>query len=478
VKLPPFIRQLLSQTWNIISAVSVRAKILGMALGLVLLLGAGITVQVRASLASIMQEQLDDKSITTTRDLAARATDPILLNDLVNLQKLLLETQGNNPDVRYAFIIDADGHVLAHTFGLGFPIGLLDANTVSATDHHHTVVLQTEDGLVWDTAVPIFDGRTGTARVGLSDARLRQSIQAVTNQILLTIVLVVGFGVLVATSLTWVLTRPILALVSVTHAVSKGDFSVRVQRWAEDEIGELAEAFNAMTAELARTDELRRDREELRRQLLERVIATQEDERKRIARELHDSTSQNLTSLMVGIKTMSSGCQDPAMLSEAEKLRTVAAQTLDEIHNISMRLRPRLLDDIGLSAALEKLVNEWQARYKTPVDLLLQCGPQRMPAEIETAIYRIVQEALTNIARHASAQSVSVLVEKRNGSLLAVIEDDGRGFDLAFSPGDRHLGLVGMRERAELLDGKLTIESSPESGTSVYVEIPLKEDEA
>jgi signal transduction histidine kinase len=121
------------------------------------------------------------------------------------------------------------------------------------------------------------------------------------------------------------------------------------------------------------------------------------------------------------------------------------------------------------------LVSEWQARYKTPVDLLLQCGPQRMPAEIETAIYRIVQEALTNIARHASARSVSVLVEERNGHLLAVVEDNGRGFDSGEKTGDRHLGLVGMQERAELLDGKLTIESSPQSGTSIYVEIPLKE---
>ena len=469
------IRRFLERVWNIISAVSVRAKILGLALGLVLVLGAGITVQVRASLAAIMQEQLDDESSTTTRDLAARTTDLILLNDLVNLQKLLLETQANNPDVRYAFVVDAQGQVLAHTFGSGFPVGLLEANTVAPTDHHHTIIVQTEDGLVWDTAVPIFDGRAGIARIGLSDARLRQSLQVVTGQIALTVALVLALGVLVATSLTWVLTRPILELVRVTRAVSNGDFSVRVKRWADDEIGDLADAFNDMTAELARTDEIRREREQLRRQLLERVIATQEDERKRIARELHDSTSQNLTSLMVGIKTMSATCKDPAMKTEAEKLRNVAAQTLDEIHNISMRLRPRVLDDIGLSAALEKLVGEWQVRYKIPVDLLLQCGPQRLSAEIETAIYRIVQEALTNIARHASARSVSILVEERNGHLLAVVEDDGRGFDSAGKTGDRHLGLVGIRERAELLDGRLTIESSPESGTGIYVEIPLKE---
>ena len=162
------------------------------------------------------------------------------------------------------------------------------------------------------------------------------------------------------------------------------------------------------------------------------------------------------------------------MKAEAENLRSVASQTLDDIHNISIRLRPSVLDDIGLSAALEKLKEEWQAQYQIPLDLMIRCGTERMPAEIETAIYRIIQEALTNITRHAGASTVSVLVERRREHLLAVIEDNGRGFDANGKMGNRHLGLVGMRERAELLDGKLTIESSIETGTSVYVDIPLK----
>lgn len=468
------------QVWGIISAVSVRIKILGMALGLVLLLGTGVTWQVRNTLTFALYAQLENESVTAARDLAARAADPILINDLVGLQRLLLETQENNPDVRYAFIVDKYGQVLAHTFGDGFPIALLSLNQAAPGDHHQLTIIETESGLVWDTAVSIFDGRAGLARLGISDARQRAAIQSLTVQLFLMIGLVSALGIFLAVSLTWVLTRPLTELVNATRSVAQGDFSPRVPRWADDEIGDLAEAFNTMTAELARADEIRREREELRRQLLERVITAQEDERRRIALELHDSTSQNLTSLMVGLRNLATLCGDPRIGKQADELRVVASQTLDEVHEISTRLRPRILDDLGLAAALEHLIREWQVRHKKSVDLLIHAGEERLPGEIETAIYRIVQESLTNVARYSRARTISVLVERRGGDVIALVEDDGQGFDPAQAipsrlgtSGDRHLGLEGMRERAELLGGKLTIESQPGKGTSVHVQIPV-----
>ncbi|GAB4504409.1 MAG: HAMP domain-containing protein [Anaerolineales bacterium] len=459
--------------WPLISAVSVRVKVMGMALGLTLLLGMGVLWQVRTSLTRTLQEQLKRQSLIIASDLTARATDPILLNDLVALHRLLDETQANNPNLRYAFIVDSYGQVLVHTFGEGFPLSLLDANQLSEGETYSTLVLQTEDGLIWDTALPIFEGRAGVMRVGLSDAGLRTEVAAVTRQILLMVVAVSAVGVLGVTFLTFVLTRPLRELVEVTRRVAQGDFSPRLSRWADDEIGDLAEAFNAMTIELALADEARREREHLRRQLLEKVIATQEDERRRIARELHDSTSQNLTSLMVGLKNLESLCESPQVRITADALRSVAVQTLDEIHEISTRLRPGILDDLGLAAALEYLTREWQDRYKVPLDFLIHIGDERLPGEIETAVYRIIQESLTNVARHAAAQSVSVLVEQRGGQVIAIVEDDGQGFDASKSSGERHLGLAGMRERAELLGGQLTIESQPGAGTSVHVQIPL-----
>lgn len=458
--------------WDIAGAVSVRTKILGIVLGFIALLGVGVTIQARYALTQTMAAQLEEQSVSIARDLAARAADPLLLNDLLSLHDLLDETLANNPNVRYAFLLDARGQVIASTFEGGFPLQLLSLNLVSPSDHHHTALIQTHEGLIWDTAVPLLDGKIGAVRIGLSDASMQAALAALTAQLLLTILLVSAAGVLVAVFLTWILTRPILSLVNATQQVAKGDFTQRTKRWANDEIGDLAEAFNRMTEELAHTDELRRERETLRRQLLEKVIATQEDERRRIARELHDSTSQNLTSLIVGLRMMEAQCAHCASPAKAADLRAVASHTLEEVHDLSMRLRPRVLDDLGLSAALERLASEWQSRYKIPVDVVIQLE-ERLPGEVETALYRIIQETLTNIARHAQAKSVSILIEKHGETVRAIVEDDGVGFDPRANQGDRHLGLLGMRERAELLKGTLTIESTPESGTSVFIEIPL-----
>ncbi len=466
-------QELIRRFWDFAGAVSVRTKILGIVLGLVALFGVAATIQARYAMTATLTAQLEEQSISVSRDLAARATDPILLNDLLRLHDLLDETLANNPNVRYAFLVDPHGQVIANTFEGGFPLDLLALNSVQPNDHHHTALIQTDDGLVWDTAVPILDGKVGTARIGLSDASMHSAVSTLTVQFILIILLVSATGILVAVFLTWILTRPILSLVHATQAVAKGDFSPRVKRWANDEIGDLAEAFNNMTEELARTDELRRERESLRRQLLEKVIATQEDERRRIARELHDSTSQNLTSLIVGLRTMETTCSQCAALTKAIDLRQVASKTLEEVHDLSMRLRPRVLDDLGLAAALERLASEWQARYKIPVDVAIQLS-ERLPSEVETAIYRIVQETLTNVARHAQAKSASILVERRSDLVRAIVEDDGVGFEVNTNHGEPHLGLLGMCERAELLNGTLTIESVPEHGTSVFIEIPLR----
>lgn len=460
--------------WEVLSAVNIRVKILGMTLGLLLLLGLGITIQVRTNLTNTLSAQLREENMIIGRDLAARAADLILLNDLVGLQNLISETKSNNPDVRYVFITGTNGQVLVHTFGPGFPVELLGINPVGPEEHHQTIALETDDGIVWDTAVPILFGRAGVARIGLSDIRLKQSLQILTRQLIFVTLAVIALGIVVAVSLTWVLTRPIIELLNATRRVSEGDFSVRLQRWADDEIGDLAEAFNGMIKDLARIDEIRQEREELRRQLLEKVILAQEDERRRISRELHDSTSQSLTSLMVGLKTMRTLCNNQQVHIHAEDLRKVVAQTLDEIHSISTQLRPNVLDDLGLAAALERLADEWQTRHKVLVDRVIRIGEQRLPGEIETAVYRIVQEALTNIAKYAQADSVSLLVELRDHEVVAVIEDNGVGFELSFSPIRPHLGLVGMRERAELLGGQLTIESQSGSGTTIFIRVPIR----
>jgi signal transduction histidine kinase len=462
--------------WAIAGAVSIRSKILGIVLGLVLLLGLTVTAQVRSALIRTLDAQLEEQAISVTRDLAARSTDLLLINNLYALHQLLQDTRANNSNVRYAFIVNPEGQILAHTFGDGFPDGLFTANGAAKTAHHHTVQLSTDEGPVWDTAVPIFDGRAGTARVGLSEASLRRAVDGITGQLLLTTVLVSTIGITAAALLTWALTRPVLHLVKVTQAVGRGDFSPRVPRWADDELGELADAFNVMAAALAKADEERAEREQLRAQYVSGVIAAQEEERKRIARELHDSTSQSLTSLILGLRAMTETCGQPDIRQRAEELRSVTSRTLEEVHALSLQLRPSVLDDLGLPAALERHIADCRRRYALDIDLAITgCESERLPSAVETALYRIVQESLTNIARHAQASTASVFIERRDQAVRAIIEDDGCGFNPeTASKQDGHLGLYGIRERAELLGGKLTIESEPEHGASLFVEIPVK----
>jgi signal transduction histidine kinase len=221
-----------------------------------------------------------------------------------------------------------------------------------------------------------------------------------------------------------------------------------------------------------------RQKDALRASLLKKVVLAQEEERRRIARELHDELGQALTSLLIGLKVTESAAASPeAKLTHAEMKATVA-QMFDGIHNLALELRPTLLDDLGLVPALANYVRNWPTRFGVQIDFATTgMTGLRLPREIETTLYRAVQEALTNVARHADAQRASVLLERRGQSVVAIVEDNGRGFNVAEymsgPAGRQHLGLYGLQERASLIGGQFTIESTLGRGTTVYVEVPL-----
>lgn len=234
-----------------------------------------------------------------------------------------------------------------------------------------------------------------------------------------------------------------------------------------------------MAIENASLYEELRQKEMLLRQLLDRMISTQEEERRRIARELHDETSQALTSLMVQLKVLEEADSLRVAHMHLSDMRAAVAKTLEEVHSLALELRPSTLDDLGLLAALQNYLRHYEHRFGLAVDFqVLGIGSQRLLPQVETTLYRIVQEALTNVVRHAQARTVSVLLERRGSSVVAIVEDDGRGFDVASiwgsHPQEQNLGLYGMQERASLLGGTMTIESTPGVGTAVYVEIPLE----
>ena len=210
--------------------------------------------------------------------------------------------------------------------------------------------------------------------------------------------------------------------------------------------------------------------ERLARDALRRIVEAQEAERRRLARELHDETGQALTSILLGLKALEEKLAADDSRAAVGGLRDLVVSTLQDVRRLAVELRPTALDDFGLVAALERLTQSFAEQSKIPVDFQSTLPPERLPEEVETALYRIVQESLTNVIKHAHATRVSVLLTRKKGSVAAVVEDDGRGFDPAAVP-DGGFGLVGMRERVAALGGRLELESGGR-GTTVAAEVP------
>jgi len=220
-------------------------------------------------------------------------------------------------------------------------------------------------------------------------------------------------------------------------------------------------------------------KEALRSELLRKVIAVQEEERRRIARELHDETSQALTALILSLKTASQAvpADKAGLVDKLHDLESVARGLLENVHRLIFDLRPSVLDDLGLVAAVRWYAENRLGPTGTRVYLETEGTERRLPSQIETAVFRVAQEALTNVARHAEAENAAISLSFEDTMLRVAIEDDGKGFDVAAversADSTRGLGLLGMRERVALLNGSLTIDSAPDSGTIVSVQVPV-----
>ncbi|MFO7572627.1 MAG: GAF domain-containing sensor histidine kinase [Gaiellaceae bacterium] len=210
------------------------------------------------------------------------------------------------------------------------------------------------------------------------------------------------------------------------------------------------------------------------REVVRRVVEAQELERKRLARELHDETGQALTSTLLGLKSLEQSIGSEEGRRAAADVREIVVSTLQSVRRLAVELRPAALDDFGLAPALERLVDTYRAQSSLEIDLEVGIGEERLPSEIETTLYRIVQEALTNVTKHASAGRVSILLGRKDGAVIVVIEDDGVGFAVERSGDGGGLGLTGMRERLAVVGGRFRIETAPGRGTTLAAEVPVQ----
>jgi PAS domain S-box-containing protein len=215
----------------------------------------------------------------------------------------------------------------------------------------------------------------------------------------------------------------------------------------------------------------RKQAEETRIRLLERVMTAQEEDRRWIARELHDETGQSLTSLLVGLRMIEDARTLKKARLEAGRLRSITAQTLDDLGRLAKGLRPIILDDLGLVVALNRHAAEFGRSFGISIDFKIRgLESKRLPLAVETALFRIAQEALTNIARHANARNILIELTETETEIDLRLMDDGKGFNIE-TVTKEHLGIHGMKERAALLGGLVKIDSKHHQGTTVHVSI-------
>jgi signal transduction histidine kinase len=610
---------------------------------MIVLLGIVLTWQMRVTMRHTLAGELEQRGISIANRLADRALDQMMTGTVQDLYELMWDTAESNQDVRYAFLLDSGGNILAHSFDQGYFDNLPEDTNIPLFQTYRTDIFFTEEELINDVGVVLFGG-VGTVHVGMSHHGLERIMAAVTQQFVLITLAVSLFGVVISLALTWAIARPLVALADATKRLPQEELEYEAEPWLNDEIGQLQASFSEMVSQLAASRRemeefnlqlLRRnrelstlyeishlvsgrsklgdileqglektvglvaalggwiclvradrscrvivslftdssdlrhdmsdccecpmcmramnaskptvidvstpgcvlalprfadrfsgtpyhvaiplpagdrivgmlnlvcddeacsgeedlqlleaigyqlgaviDKETLQEDLLRRIIAAQEEERKRISRELHDETGQALTSLLVGLKLIDRAKSLEEVQESTSNMRGLVAQAIDEVRNLALELRPSVLDDMGLVPALTNYVKSCPERFGLDVDFVATgLEGERLPLEVETTLYRLVQEALTNVARHAAAKNVSVLLERRNGVIVLVVEDDGVGFDPTevkdSARGGAHLGLYGMEERVSLVGGALTVDSRPGAGTAISVEVPV-----
>lgn len=489
-----------------------RTKLALLLEGLVLALGVGAGLLVTARVQATLETELTKRGLAIARDLALFSVRPLLAGDIATLRRFVNHTMSQD-HVRSVAVLDPSGRIVMHSDLARVGRRPDDPWTRSALAAEAPAV----DGSLatggedpqYGVVHPIASSgaRLGTVVMGYSRAEARAETARVRREIGLAWAVAAALAALLAWLLAAYIARPIAAVAAAMQRAPEGDARADLGAGRSDEIGVLASSFNAMAEDLSRhrrhlnelveartaelreanlrleaeigerekaEDELRRSREELRG-LASHLQSVREQERADIAREIHDELGQALTALKLDLhwagQQVAAGRPGVAAPRIAAMSKSIDA-TVQSVRRISSQLRPKLLDDLGLSAALE-----WQARefeQRTGVECRIRSDPDDIVLDpaLSTALFRIFQETLTNVARHAGASRVDVVLTSFGGKVEMTVTDDGQGIRPEQVSNGRSLGIVGMRERVRSLGGRLEINGRRGRGTSVRVSIP------
>jgi signal transduction histidine kinase len=406
------------------------------------------------------------------KQLSSQSVNYILEDNIYALTKLLRSSLKSDPDVVYAFIRNKKGGVIASTFKGGFPADLLKVNGFNP-GNLSTLKIKTNKGIVYDTSVPI-KGNLGIVRVGISSRRSSMLLFSLIRSIFITMVFAAILAIILSSSIAWWVMTPIVKLSEAFNKVKSGSYDVRLDVKRDDEIGMLTSDFNKMAESLKKANNERVENDNLRKNFITNVIKAQEEERKRIAKDLHDQFAQMLAYIKIRIGLLK-GLDDfeqakGSIIEISEEL----TNALDVVRNIARSLMPGILEEMGLVCAIQSYIddiNKKSAVFK--IDFYtVNIKDKRFPSNVEINVYRIIQESLSNVILHSQADYAKVSLEEHGGKITGVISDYGIGFKYDIIKKDS-LGIFGMIERAKLLGGDLEIKSELGKGTEVMFWIPV-----
>jgi len=429
----------------------VLVKVMGITVGLAVFLWLAQVWQIQHSYYPLEEREVEEDTSFLAQSLGAGASLLLRHGNPAELQQLLDEgTRGSLAPfttVRQVTVMDTNGQVLART------------SPSRAQDTTSRVI---------ERSAPLAGGQGGTLSVVLKDDHADYEVNWHKRRIALTTAIVTLVSLVVTWWIMGLVTRPLLELGQTVRQVKAGNYQARASVRAMDEIGELATAFNEMAVALQAKDALNR-------RLVKRLLVAGEEERKHVAHELNEQTGQALCSLVAGLSAMEGGANQERL----PELRALASQTLGEVHNLSLALRPSALEELGLAAALQTLCHGLAQPYGVRVICVVHGldNPARLPADLEVTLFRIAEEATAAALRNHPASTVELRIERKEASVITVIKYDGGGTAVSDSqaqssrPDD--LDLLAIEERARLLNGSLRVESHARGGTSLFIEIPL-----